>query len=139
MVEDKEGEEYLIIVHRGLCDKSSSQNESMLNPHQARAHSVIVDDLPTFWEHANGNPGLQALQMPDGIQFPLTFDGTKSFLSIRYPSDEDLDRLTRYEVTSPAPYKPCTLVSHRRSRRITLEEWQRNLGYIHCAVDTAVA
>ena len=57
-----------------MLDKEPSQHESLLQPHQARAFGVIINDV------AKHNPEMDGKQVGQWIcidtdTFPLNFDG----------------------------------------------------------------
>ena len=46
-----------IVVNQALLNPTLTHYESLLQPHQCRAHGVIVDDTPTRYLGADGHPG----------------------------------------------------------------------------------
>ena len=41
------GNTYLLQMNQSLIDMCPQQRESLLQPHQSRAHGVLIDDCPT--------------------------------------------------------------------------------------------
>ena len=45
MVDLDQNKHIILIINQGLLDNSPLQTEALLKPHQAREHSVLIDDL----------------------------------------------------------------------------------------------
>ena len=67
-----------IIVELNQCflDRDPLQTEALLQPHQARAFGVIVDDCASCHLGSDGQPGGQCITVDD-ISYPMHFDGWK--------------------------------------------------------------
>ena len=68
-----------------MLDKEPSQHELLLQPHQARAFGVIVDDVAQSHPEMDGKQGGQCICI-DTDTLPFHFDGWNYFLHIRKPS-----------------------------------------------------
>ena len=97
----------LIILKLNNCllDNNESQTESLLQPHQARAFGVVVNDVAKRHPAMDDKQGSQCISI-GADTLPLHFDGWKCFFQIRKPSQEELKTLPVYELTSPHEYKP---------------------------------
>ena len=118
-------------LNQCFLDSDPSQSEALLQPHQARAFGVVVDDCSNRHLGKDGKPGGQCLSV-HGVDYPMHFDGWKCYYRISKPTAADLDLFPIIEITSPQPYEP----QHRRSsRRLptssipSIDEWRRRLGY----------
>ena len=90
----KDGSSYILQLNQSLIDLCSSQRESLLQPHQARAHGVMIDDCPTHHKTITGTPGSQRIKVAD-IVIPLLFDGLKSYLLLTKPTTADIEQYPR--------------------------------------------
>ena len=114
-------------------DNNDKQLEYLLQPHQAQAHSVGIDDCAKRYTKVDGTSGGQCVWVVDKI-FPLYFDGWKCFFAISLPTHDDLSKYPHYELTSPHPYEPAKRL-HTPSRKskptsvLLFKEWQARLGY----------
>ena len=121
----------IVRINQALLDCDPSQTEALLQPHQARAFGVMIDDCARCHVAANGKPGGQCIGIGEDT-LPLHFDGWKCYLRIRLPSVEEINSLPIYELTSPNPYNPQQ--SHRLRRvsnnlEVSVKEWRARLGY----------
>ena len=118
-------------LNQCFLDRDPSQSEALIQPHQARAFGVIVDDCASCHLGVDGNRGGQCL-IVDDIAYPMHFDGWKCYYRLSKPSEEDLLKYTIVELTSPIAYEPQR---RRNSRRIaspvgsTTAEWRARMGY----------
>jgi len=123
---------YLLVVNQALLDSDPAQSEALFQPHQLRAHGTIVDETAARHRGADGHCGRQMIKVGDVI-LPLYFDGWKTFLSICKPSDNELNSLTRLELTSPLRYEPQERVTTRRCTvkldKENLLAWRERLGF----------
>ena len=119
-------------LNQCLLDLSSKNKESLLQPHQARAFGVIVDDVATRHLGKDYKPGGQSLTIGNDT-LPLHFDGWKCYFTIRKPSPEELRLLPVYELASPLAYKPQHNYTVRRLNSkhvdVGVEEWRKRLGF----------
>ena len=58
----KSGTQYLLQMNQSLIDMCPEQRESLLQPHQSRAHGVLIDDCPTHRKTVGGTNGSQCIQ-----------------------------------------------------------------------------
>ena len=125
------GPNILIRLNQCLLDTDPSQRESLLQPHQARAFGVIIDDCARCHLGKDGEPGGQCLQVDD-TTIPLHFDGWKCYFRCRMPTSLELQTLHVYDITSPLPYNPQHRLMSRRIHKEPsgkLTEWRARLGY----------
>ncbi len=52
-----DGMKYLLLVYNGLLDPSLDAHESMLLPHHARDHNVVIDDVAAHHLNRDGMHG----------------------------------------------------------------------------------
>ena len=130
-----------IILELNQCflDRDPLQTEALLQPHQARAFGVIVDDCSSAHLGPDGLAGGQCLTIA-GVSYPMHFDGWKCYLRVSKPTDEDLQKYPIIRLTSPLPYEPQT---RRSSRRLpspvgaSSQEWRARLGFPTLSVTEA--
>ena len=126
----KSGAKFIMHVDQGLLDLNPLQMESLLQPYQARANGVIVDDVCKRHKGVDGQLGTQCIYV-DGHELPIHFDGLKQFLCILLPTDADVLRYPSVVLTSPGAYEP----QHRRflhpvvPTQVNIEQWRKRLGY----------
>ena len=84
-----DGRKILFLIHQCLLDRNPQQNEALLQPHQARAFGVKIDDCASCHLRSDGQPGTQCLSVDD-IDFPMHFDGWKCYFRISLPTSDDL-------------------------------------------------
>ena len=92
-------------VNLGLFDLHPSQKESLLQPYEVRAHSVVVDNVCKCHKGVDGCPGTQCIHV-DGHEVSIHFDGLKQFLYISTPIDTDILCYPSGNLTPSEPYKP---------------------------------
>ena len=126
----KSGAKFIMHVNQGLLDLNPLQMESLLQPYQARAHGVIIDDVCIRHKGVDGQLGTQCIYV-DEHELPIRFDGLKQFLCISLPTDVDVLRYPSVVLTSPEPYKPqqrrCS--RHVVPNQVNIEQWRKRLGY----------
>lgn len=141
---------FIGVVNQCLVDEDPEQTESLLQPHQLRAHGVLLDDVPPCHLRIDGNPGTLRLKVGE-TEVPLYFDGLKTYIICVRPTEEEIHSLPHVILTSTEPYEPRTRHYTRRvysgsfgpmkfRRKISepsLEQWQAILGY--CSKDTVKA
>lgn len=64
----------IIKLNQCLLDKNTSQQESLLQPHQARAFGVVIDDVAKRHPSGDGKQGGQCISVGCDT-LPLHFDG----------------------------------------------------------------
>ena len=118
-------------INQCFLDRDPSQTEALLQPHQARAFGVIVDDCVSCHLGVDGNRGGQQLLVND-VSYPMHFDGWKCYYRLSKPTEADLLRYNIIEITCSRPYEPQ---QRRHSRRITSSigssshEWRCRMGF----------
>lgn len=141
---------FIGVVNQCLVDTDPNQTETLLQPHQLRAHGVLLDDVPPCHLRIDGTPGTLRLKVGE-TEVPLYFDGLKTFAICVRPTEEEINSLPHVVLTSEEPYEPRTRLYTRRvysgsfgpmkfRRKISepsLEQWQAILGY--CSKDTVKA
>ena len=110
----------VIKINQCLLDKTLSQKESLLQPHQASVFGVVIDDIAKNHLSMDGKQEGQCIIIGSDI-LPLHFDGWKCYLQIRQPSQEELKSLPVYELTSPHEYTPPSSFNTRRLSKAHVE------------------
>ena len=87
-------------INQCFLNRDPSQSEVLLQPHQARAFGVLVDDCASCHTGVNGERGGQRLVIND-ISYPMHFDGWKCYFRLSKPSEEDLHKYDIVELTCP--------------------------------------
>ena len=126
-----DGTKVIFIVHQAMLDLDETQCEALLAPHQARDHSVAVDNCAECHQDRHGKPGGQCISTPEG-EFRFAFDGRKCFFSISKPTESDLKKYPHVSLTSSRPYDPVRKKTRRRhNHRQTpdVAKWRACLGY----------
>ena len=137
-MEAKGEEPILLLFHQTCYIDEKEQQESLCHPYQCMDHGVKFDLTPMEHQDDNGNNGRQIMKIEDR-EIPLEYDGRKTYVKIRRPTEEELDTLEVLEMTSPDPYEPEGDVGNKiaRNRKTkakecpggwNLEKWQDNLG-----------
>ena len=88
------------MVHHACYIEDVEQTESLLHPFQAMEHGVRFDTTPRIRKGINDYTGLQRMNIEER-NFDIQFDGHKMYINIRRPTDEDLQKLEIFELTSP--------------------------------------
>lgn len=142
---------FIGVVNQCLVDPDPDQTETLLQPHQLRAHGVLfLDDIPPCHMRIDGTPGTLRLKVGE-TEIPLYFDGLKTFAICVRPTEEEINSLPHVVLTSAEPYEPRTCLYTRRVysgsfgpmkfrpkiSEPSLEQWQAILGY--CSKDTVKA
>ncbi len=124
----------IIIINQAAYVPELAQHESLLHTDQARHHNVYVNDLARCFHDVEGKPGLQNITA-DGTIIPLRHDGSKYFLSIREPTEEDWNICQVIELTSPEPWQTLGTVRRtRKEKQISedeIQQWSQRLGRLN--------
>jgi len=126
-----EGEKIILRFNQVFCDVDPLQQEALFQPHQLRAHGVMVDDCAKRHLRADGQPGGQCLITPER-KIDMHFDGWKCYLRIQKPTAADIQKYAIIEMTSSRPYEPQSRRHSRRVQRdsdVPVEEWRARLGF----------
>ena len=129
----------IFLLNQCFLDRDSSQNEALLQPHQARSFGVRIDDCASCHLRADGEPGTQSIAIGDNT-YPMHFDGWKCYFRISKPSEADLLHYPIVELTSPCRYEPQSRSVSRRitaNADVTVDDWRRRLGYPTLSVTEA--
>ena len=121
----------LLVISQALLDLNPASFESLLQPHQARAYGVVVNDVSGRHLATDKNKGCQNLVVGEK-SLPLYFDGCKCYFRIIRPTSDELKLLPRFVLTSELPYLPHRYVVARNLRTNKIEllnKWRRQLGY----------
>ena len=96
-----EGEDPILFLMNQACYyECSEQSESLCHPYQAMQHGVRFYLTPTDTLTPDGENGQQKMVVEEK-DTPLRYDGRKLYLNIRKPTDEEIERLDIFEITSP--------------------------------------
>ena len=135
---------FLLQINQACYYDDDNQDESLCLPFQAEQHGVTFNLTPRERTDTNGNLGKQNMVI-EGKEIPLKFDGRKMYINIRAPSEEEVDKLDIYELTSPEPFTPENDkikydddIIHRRKQHeavhkkypggFTMERWRKCLA-----------
>jgi len=98
----RDGSTILLIINEALYF-GDRMSHSLLCPNQMRDNGIIVNDCPNIYDSSSSHsiiiPGV-------GIDLPLYMRGTISYLDTRRPTDDELLKCERFELTSAAPWNP---------------------------------
>jgi hypothetical protein len=124
----------IIIINQAAYVPELQQHESLLHTDQARHHNVFVNDLARCFHDVGGRPGAQSI-VADGTTIPLKHDGSKYFLSIREPTEEDWNICQIIELTSPEPWQTLGIIRRTKlAKQISDSEvrvWSYRLGRLN--------
>ena len=133
------GEEpVLLLIHQACYIEDEKQTESLCLPYQAMEHGVIFDLTPMGHMNESGSPGKQCMKIEDR-KFPFCFDGRKTYINVRRPTNQELDLIEVFEMTSPDNFEPdmkndrtISRVIKTKEQRLpgglSIDEWQTRLG-----------
>ena len=139
-VVQNEGESFILIVNQACYYGDNDQTESLCLPYQAEQHGVRFDLTPAHRLNANGVNGSQKIIIEEK-EIPLIFDGLKMYIKIRRPTNEELQSLPSYELTSPSRFVPDSgndhenVLTQRRKHvqklpgNLPMEVWKKRLAY----------
>ena len=113
LVSMPDGGKFIFKINQAFLDKNPQQSEALLQPHQARAFGVIVDDCACRHLAPSGNPGGQCITVNKST-YKMHFDGWKCYLKITKPQPSDLSKYKIIELTPMLEYAP----QRRYSRRV---------------------
>ena len=137
-IDNPNEEPVLLLIHQACYIKDDEQTESLCLPYQAMDHGVTFDLTPSAYSNELGDPGKQCMRIEDR-EFSLQFDGRKTFVNIRRPSQREMDLLEVFELTSPDHFDPKESNERHISRimkekyldlpgGLSLEEWRSRLA-----------
>ena len=89
----------LLVIDQALLDLNPTNLESLLQPHQARAYGVVVNDVASRHLATEKKQGCQNLVIGEK-SLPLYFDGWKCYFKISRPTSDDLKLLPKFVLTS---------------------------------------
>jgi len=96
------GETYILVLNEALYF-GDRMNHSLICPNQLRDFGVIVNDVPTFYDPTSSH----SIIVPTvDLELPLLMRGVFSYLDTRKPTDDELLRCKRVELTSASPWDP---------------------------------
>ena len=98
-----------------LLDTDPLQTETLLQPHQARAHGVLVDDCTKQHPSITGQPATQCIQIGSD-KFEMYFYGWKTYFRVQKPTSSDLVKYPIYEIATSRLYSPQCRRHTRRSK-----------------------
>jgi len=120
--------EILFIMNNASLVEDDKEGESLAVPYDMMRHGVSVDIVPCIY---GGKQGITV----DNQFLKCRYDQEKCFYFIKKPTQEDLDTLEAYEITSPVVYDINNQVETVRRKRkeiifsgIPMEEWRKRLA-----------
>ena len=114
----------LFIMNYATLIDGPDETESLCVPFAMMKHGVSLDITPP--QFGGTSCGLRILD-----QFlPFQFDGEKLYYSISKPTEEDLNTLEAFELTSPLPSSHIRRLTKRSvPGKLPLSEWQKRLAF----------
>jgi hypothetical protein len=104
----EDGRTFILNLNQCLDFSEGGMEHSLLCPNQARVNEVIVDDIPLHLDH--NKLSTHSITFPkESIKLPLSLQGPISYLSVRYPTDYDLDEFPHLDLTSDLDWDPDSL------------------------------
>jgi hypothetical protein len=98
----EDGSTIILIINEALYF-GNRMNHSLLCPNQLRDFGLIVNDVPKSYDATSSH----SIIIPDGqIELPLKMRGVISYLETRKPTEEELLKCPRYEMTAAASWDP---------------------------------
>ena len=94
-VDRENGQSGYILELNNFLDFSHSMEHSLLCPMQARINGIKIDDVPAVLSPHSS----QSIILDEDNKIPIYYHGPIPFIHTRYPSDEDLDNYTWYQLT----------------------------------------
>jgi len=89
-----DGQTYIMDINQAL-DFTNTMENSLLCINQARAHGVVIEDVPRFLD----NNSRHSITFPDdGVELSLLLHGPVSYLPVRYPTDDKLSSCRHLEL-----------------------------------------
>ena len=110
-VDTDDGNGYILELNNFL-DFTSTMNDSMLVPMQARHKGRVIDDAPK--DLCYYGVSTQSIFLPrSDFSIPLAYNGPIPYVHVRYPSDDDLESYKWIELTSSSEWNsyPDSLIS----------------------------
>ena len=90
-----DGQTYILDINQAL-DLTETMENSLLCTNQARAHGVVIEDVPKFFD----NNSSHSISFPDdSVELPLLLHGPVSYLPVRYPTEEELTSCRHLELS----------------------------------------
>lgn len=132
MVDLDQNKHIILIINQGLLDNSPLQTEALLKPHQAREHSVLIDDLLRWHRCMDGTTRDKAIQIED-YRITLEYNRWKVFMRVMKTNSNDWSVWPQVKETSPLPYNPGWRIFTRRFQKhlvTSLGEFHKCLGYL---------
>ena len=90
-------------INQAFLDRDPLQTEALLQPHQMRAFSLVVDDCAKRHMGSYNKPGGQCIKVNDKT-YPMHFDGWKYYFQVQKPDPTDLAKYPIIQLTSLNPY-----------------------------------
>jgi len=109
-----DGQTYIQDINQAL-DFTHTMENSLLCTKRARAHGVVVEDVPKFLD----NNSHHSISFPDdGVVLRLLLHGPVSYLPVRYPTDEELNSCHHLELSChDSPWDPMAFGKAPDDRR----------------------
>ena len=101
-VDREDGQGGYILELNSFLDFTTSMHHSLLCPMQACLNSVRIDDVPKKLAPAS----LQSIHINDDISIPIYYHGPIPYISIRYPTDEDMNLYSWVQLTQNTIWNP---------------------------------
>ena len=95
----------LLVYHEACIHDDPT---SLYSNYQMREYGIVVDDVATkHVKDSQGNKGTQSIHIPNGgPKLPLAIADALPVMTIRKPTQEELDTLPKHVLTSIEPWNP---------------------------------
>ena len=116
----------LLTINYATLIDDPDEHESLCVPFDLMRHGIKVDLTPTSFGGEGG------LQIEDQF-LPFEFDQEKLFFKISKPTQDDLDSLEWFELTSPYPILNETSRRNKKKilpENIPIDEWRKRLAML---------
>ena len=108
-----------ILRVNNCLDFTDTMHRSILCTNQARANAVIINDYPRLYDKTS----TQSVIIPDlDHHIPIEFNGPVSFVSIRYPTDEEWDTCPHIHLTPEEGWEMNLIPLSHKTSSVQIDE-----------------
>ena len=98
-----EGETYILVYGQSLFFGDALE-VSLVPPNQLRSNGLVVDDVPKQFTKGRS---LHGIYVPEkNLTIPFSLRGMMSYIPVRLPSEEEMERCQRIQMTSEEDWRP---------------------------------
>jgi hypothetical protein len=115
-----DGSTIVLVINEALYF-GDRMSHSLLCPNQLRDFGIIVNDTPSCYDRSSSF----SIVLPDSdIEMPLLMRGVISYIETRKPTEEELLKCERYELTSATPWDPYLTPDDEMGQHTAIREVQ---------------